>query len=72
MMNYVWVLSVKTSLPNTCASHADLPLTTTVYDSFEKARAALREDAFVLDDSPQAVCIGDDGGRQRVPASSAP
>lgn len=43
MMNYVWVLSVKTSLPNTCASHADLPLTTTVYDSFEKARAALRE-----------------------------
>ena len=41
-MSKVWVLSVKTSLPRTCENYVDLTATTTAYDSFEKARDALR------------------------------
>ena len=42
-MSKVWVLSVKTSLPRTCENYADLTATTAAYDSFEKARASLRD-----------------------------
>lgn len=42
-MSKVWVLSVKTSLPNVCEGPLNLTLTTSAYDSFEKARAALRK-----------------------------
>lgn len=42
IMSKIWILSVKTSLPNVCESPLDLTLTTSAYDSFEKARNALR------------------------------
>ena len=42
MMSKIWILSVKTSLPNVCEGPLDLTLTTSAYDSFEKARDALR------------------------------
>ena len=41
-MSKIWILSVKTSLPNVCESPLDLTTTITAYDSFEKARDALR------------------------------
>ena len=42
-MNAYWVLTIKTSLPNTCFSHADLQTECLVFDSFQKAKAVLRE-----------------------------
>lgn len=41
-MNEIWVLSIRTSLPKVCESANDLKLTVSAYDSFEKARAAMR------------------------------
>jgi len=41
-MKDIWVLSVKTSLPGTCYNEADLETTISAYESFEKAREALR------------------------------
>lgn len=42
-MKEIWVLSVKTSLPDTCFCSADIETTFTAFDSFEKARDAFRK-----------------------------
>ena len=42
-MNTCWVLTIKTSLPRTCDSKGDLRTECLVFDSFQKARAALRD-----------------------------
>lgn len=42
-MNTVWVLSIRTSLPNVCEHPGDLKLETFGFDSFEKAKGALLE-----------------------------
>ena len=42
-MKEIWVLTVKTSLPNTCKNSSDLTTTCQAFDSFEKGRDALRE-----------------------------
>ena len=41
-MKDIWVLTIKTSLPHTCESAAEMTTTCTAYDSFEKGRDALR------------------------------
>lgn len=41
-MKEIWVLSVKTSLPNVCWSSKDLKTTFSAFDSFEKGRNAMR------------------------------
>ena len=41
-MNEIWVLSIRTSLPKVCESANDLKLTVSAYDSFEKAKTAMR------------------------------
>ncbi len=41
-MNEIWVLSVRTSLPNVCRSSDDLKVTFESFDTFEKARDAMR------------------------------
>ena len=42
-MDEIWVLSIRTSLPKVCKSLEGMKLTFSAYDSFEKARAAMRE-----------------------------
>ncbi len=42
-MNEVWVLTIKTSLPDVCPDPEDLKTTVEIYDSFEKGRNALRK-----------------------------
>lgn len=42
-MNTVWVLSIRTSLPNVCEHPGDLKLETLGFENFEKAKATLRE-----------------------------
>ncbi len=42
-MNECWVLTIKTSLPHTCETHAELHTDCRVFDSFDKAKASLRE-----------------------------
>ena len=42
-MNTVWVLSVRTSLPTVCEHPGDLKLEMLGFESFEKAKATLRE-----------------------------
>ena len=42
-MNACWVLTIKTSLPNTCEHHGELQTECLAFDSFQKAKAALRE-----------------------------
>ena len=42
-MKEIWVLTVKTSLPDTCENSSDLTTTCQAFDSFEKGRNALRE-----------------------------
>lgn len=42
-MKEVWVLSVKTSLPDVCFSSRTLETTVSAYDSFEKGREAMRK-----------------------------
>ncbi len=42
-MKEIWVLTVKTSLPNTCENSKDFTTTCQAFDSFEKGRNALRE-----------------------------
>ena len=42
-MKEKWVVSVKTSLPNTCRSEEDLKTEIYEFDSFENARAATRD-----------------------------
>lgn len=42
-MNTVWVLSIRTSLPNVCKHPGDLKLETLGFENFEKAKAILRE-----------------------------
>lgn len=41
-MREIWVLSVRTSLPKTCAFFGDMKIQYWAFDSFEKAKAALR------------------------------
>lgn len=41
-MNEIWVLSVKTSLPNVCYDDSDIKTTTDLFYDFEKAKAAFR------------------------------
>ena len=42
-MNTVWVLSIRTSLPNVCKHPGDLKIEMLGFESFEKAKATLRE-----------------------------
>ena len=42
-MKEIWVLTIKTSLPETCASYDDLKMTVMAFDTYEKARTAFRE-----------------------------
>lgn len=42
-MKEIWILSVRTSLPNTCWDKSDLIESVESFDSFEKARTKLRE-----------------------------
>lgn len=42
-MKEVWVLSVKTSLPDVCWNSMDLKTTFSAFDSFEKGREAMRK-----------------------------
>lgn len=42
-MKEIWVLSVKTSLPEACVFFGDMKTEVFTFDSFEKAKAALRE-----------------------------
>ena len=42
-MQEIWVLTVKTSLPDTCYNSSDWTTTCKAYSSFEKGRDALRE-----------------------------
>ena len=42
-MNEIWVLSIRTSLPKVCKSPDDFKVTVSAYDSFEKAKTAMRE-----------------------------
>ncbi len=42
-MKEIWVLTIKTSLPETCVSYNDLKMTIMAFDTYEKARAAFRE-----------------------------
>ena len=42
-MKEIWVLTVKTSLPDTCENSSDLTTTCQAFDSFEKGRNALRK-----------------------------
>ena len=42
-MKEIWVLTVKTSLPNTCYNSSDITTTCEAYSSFEKGRDAMRE-----------------------------
>ena len=42
-MNDCWVLTIKTSLPHTCEHHGELQMECLAFDSFPKAKAALRE-----------------------------
>lgn len=41
-MREIWVLSVRTSLPETCAFFGDMKIQCWAFDSFENAKAALR------------------------------
>lgn len=42
-MNECWVLTIKTSLPHTCEHHGELQTECLAFDSFQKAKAALRK-----------------------------
>ena len=42
-MNEIGVLSIRTSLPKVCKSPDDFKMTVSAYDSFEKAKTAMRE-----------------------------
>ena len=42
-MKEIWVLTIKTSLPETCTSYNDLKMTVMAFDTYEKARTAFRE-----------------------------
>lgn len=42
-MKNTWVLSIKTSLPEVCEKRGDLKTSIYTFDSFEEARAALRQ-----------------------------
>ena len=42
-MKEIWVLSIRTSLPEVCETANDLKLTVIAYDSFEKGKAAMRD-----------------------------
>ena len=41
-MNEIWVLNTRTSLPEVCENFGTMPLTSEAFDSFEKARDAMR------------------------------
>lgn len=43
IMNEIWVLSVRTSLPKVCYAFGDMNLDMQCFDSFQKAKAAFRE-----------------------------
>ena len=58
-MNECWVLTIKTSLPHTCLSHAELQTECLAFDSFQKAKAALRERLKALAFSRNAMCDGE-------------
>ena len=42
-MKEIWVLTIKTSLPNTCRSYNDLKTIVLAFDSYENARSTFRE-----------------------------
>lgn len=42
-MHEIWVLSIRTSLPETCIFFSDMKTEFLAFDSFERAKAALRE-----------------------------
>ncbi len=62
-MNNIWVLTVRTSLPRTCCSASELKTTMTAFDSFDKARDALRAKLKELTFSDNAMFDGNGGIR---------
>ena len=44
-MKELWVLSVRTSLPDECDTKADLKTTVSAFETFEKAKKAMRDTA---------------------------
>ena len=58
-MNECWVLTIKTSLPNTCKHHGELQTKCLAFDSFQKAKAALRERLHGLAFSRNAMFDGE-------------
>ena len=54
-MKEIWVLTIKTSLPETCASYDDLKMTVLAFDTYEKARIAFREKLKTLAFSKNAM-----------------
>lgn len=58
-MNECWILTVKTSLPNTCEHYGELHTDCRVFDGFGKAKAALRERLKALAFSRNAMFDGE-------------
>lgn len=57
-MHEIWVLSIRTSLPETCIFFGDMKTEFFAFDSFEKAKATLREKLKELALSPNAMFNG--------------
>lgn len=58
-MKDLWVLSIRTSLPETCNRHSDLKSSFAVFDSFEKACSALHKELHKLAFSHNAMFDGE-------------
>ena len=57
-MHEIWVLSIRTSLPETCIFFSDMQTEFLAFDSFEKAKTILRERLKELTFSPNAMFNG--------------
>ena len=54
-----WILAIRTSLPNTCLNHKDLRSKCMYFDTFQKAKAALRKQLKDFAFSPNAMFNGE-------------
>lgn len=57
-MKDLWILTIQTSLPDTCYSHAELKKRYYAFASFEKARDMLRQELFNIAFSNNAMFDG--------------
>ncbi|MCH5170984.1 MAG: hypothetical protein J1F24_06840 [Oscillospiraceae bacterium] len=60
-MKNIWVLSIKTSLPDTCYAYDNLKTCFFAFESFEKARDALRQELKKLAFTENAMFDGNGG-----------